>query len=430
MRRLVAALVVAGLVIGPALVQPAQANSDNVRNAVAIVIVQGVNTAQGNVKMAVQGTGFFISADGYLVTAYHLITKLTDQGVDPRSLEIQVHLPDGAVVPANAIPLYTGTLADVMVLATSLQGHSVRALQKADRNKVKIEIGKTDIFAAGYPSGIGFSMARGYIKSIEGPIQPLPLWTTSLTFKEGESGSPILLADDSVVAVAKADDADATQIGYVVPSRLIPSDYWDGGSVDLAAASAGQQLVVETYAVPQQAVARETQVLLTSQHCATPERRSAEIKASPGWRIVPNSVRLTPISSRGANSPASLDTATPDNIVVSAQLTNLGRCLLNGALAADVPAELRATVSYKETPKPQPQWLAVSSVNLAKSVKAPLPDVPFENLRFSVVGADGQTTAIVPDAADLAKTKTGLSLDTKALMNKFKAAVALDKVAK
>jgi hypothetical protein len=113
-----------------------------------------------------------------------------------------------------------------MVLFAQVGNRPISALPRGDGSRVVP--GATPVFSIGYPQGYGFTVDQGIVKSFEGPRQA-HLWLTSMTFKEGQSGSPILLSDGTVVAVAKGDDLDARSIGLVLPARpWVPEDFWQG----------------------------------------------------------------------------------------------------------------------------------------------------------------------------------------------------------
>jgi len=403
-----ASLAVIGAVVLGGL--PATASEQDVQAAVAVVLLKGVNPAQGNAPAAVQGTGFFISQDGYIVTSYHLLSKLTASGVDAETITYEIHPSTNSPISYRAIPLFTNPAADIMVLYAALGGQRVKTLRRTDRTRVSIVPAKTDIYSAGYPDGISFSYARGYIKSLGGPLEPIPSWTTNLTFKDGESGSPILLEDESVVAVVKGDDADATSIGIIVPSRLIPPEYWDAGPPETDAPSG--RVRVEALTKASQPEYRQVAVQLSNGHCSPPQRRTTTVTARSGWSIDPVSVTLTPISSIGLNGTAVVDLAATDQIVVGAQLSNVGVCLMGGQVVADLSAQIQAILRFKEIPNAATvQWVTVSDVSLAKAVRAPLPKVPDKDLRYSLLDASGSAAAFSLEAGEVKTSKSGKSLD-------------------
>lgn len=413
-QRLAAATCAAALLGGG----EAGAGGMEVRDAVAVVIVSGTNTAQGNAPDAEVGTGFWVSHDGYLVTAHHLITRLIERGVDKDTITIQVQLADKTFVAANPTPPWTGQIDDVMVLFASLEGKQVKTLTRWDRKKVKLELGKTQIFSAGYPKGLGYSYTPGTISSLEGPKDPIPLWTTNLTFKKGQSGSPIVLVDDTVLAIAKGDDAEATQIGFIVPLRSIPGEYWDGGPAgDIANTD---KILIEARVELKQPVFRQAQLTFTNAACAGPQRQVQRFMPRAGYHFDPDVARVDLISSRGLNGLPLIDRASADEVVVATQLKNLGVCLFDGRVP-DIPAEVQARLTLKEVPDPAPQWAPIATVSLAKDVRAPVPSLKAGEVRFSVLKPDGALTAFIPTTGELTKSvfSGATTLDTAAVRKRL-----------
>lgn len=387
------------------------------RDAVVLVVVNGVNVNQGNAPAAVQGTGFFISRDGYLVTAYHLLTKLQEAGVDPQTVSYEIHLSPLSTVKASAQPLFVNPAADLMVLYAPVGGLNVKTLKPANRQNATVVEGKTTIYSAGYPSGAGFTVAPGVIKSFDGLLDAQPAWSSTLTFKEGESGSPILLEDGRVIAVAKGIDKDSVTTGYVVPSRLIPGEYWDTAVIMATAPSVSiadsGRILIETTAT--QPVLRTEPVKLALPNCSQPSVQTRTIYAKPGWKIVPGSVADPVVTiSVGANSALRIDQKTSDAITVSAKLASLGQCVgvFGNTLTTDIPAKLQAQIAFNEVPDPSAkQWVAISNVSLAKAVKAPLPQVAPEDLRYSIVSPSGEKIAFKPIQSEIARVGSSNSLD-------------------
>ncbi len=192
-----------------------------IKSAVVTIVVKGVDTSQGNKSVAVQGTGFFISKEGYLVTSYHLKTKL-GQTVDDGTVTYDVYFtPTDHIQAAEQFALKT---SDILVLFTSLGEREVPVFKRGTRNGISLAI--TPVYVAGYPEGYQYSLRPGTITSF-GLIDPVPAWQTNFSFKDGQSGSPVFKADTTVVAIVKGNDHDAAEFGIVIPVRPIPAEYWD-----------------------------------------------------------------------------------------------------------------------------------------------------------------------------------------------------------
>jgi len=221
-------LLLTALPAGAGLVVAAEGGAPDltpVKGAVVVVRVSGVDTEHGNKLRAVQGTGFFISKEGYLITSYHLRTMLDAEGkVNEGTVDYEVRFGPTSNDVLKAGLAFPMPYQDLMVLFASLGDRDVPVFARGTRDGV--QLGVTQVFTMGYPEGYQYSVDAGIIKSF-GLVDPVPAWATNLTFKNGASGSPICLDDKRVIAVARGDDADAKSIGLVVSIRPIPDNYWD-----------------------------------------------------------------------------------------------------------------------------------------------------------------------------------------------------------
>jgi hypothetical protein len=188
--------------------------------AVVLVRVQGVD-AQTNAARQVQGTGFFISKDGFVVTSYHLLSKLGEVHEGTVSWEIEFANNHDKVQASILWPMAS---LDLLVLYANIGKRDVQILARGTHKGVTPAV--TTLYTFGYPNGWQYSTDKGFIKSF-GAAAPILVWSTNMTFKEGQSGSPICRSDLSVIAVARGDDAEANSIGVIVPIRPIPDNYWD-----------------------------------------------------------------------------------------------------------------------------------------------------------------------------------------------------------
>ena len=203
-----------------------------VRDATVIVTAKGIDTSMGNAPVASEATGFVINARyGWIVTAYgHLVSELKSRSVIRDALRPDApsrrHRDRGCY--RRKIPRCPGRTSWCCTRPSRSLASS-KELTQGDLDADHVTVAATPVFDPGYPAGLDYNVNQGLITSLGGPVHPLmPVWTTSLTFKQGQSGSPIVLGNGHVLAFARAVDIDATQIGFVVPARYIPQQYWDG----------------------------------------------------------------------------------------------------------------------------------------------------------------------------------------------------------
>jgi S1-C subfamily serine protease len=424
----------------PAVAQNQGADSPQgptaVKSGIVLVIAQGVSTVLGNSAVAAQGTGFFTSVDGYLVTTHHLLDKLVkDQKADPRTVTFQVRFANGDSLdasPVNDLPTF-----DLLVLMAQLGERDVRILKPAFRSSAHIVPGTTKIFTAGFPAGYQFTVDQGIIKNW-GPTGPVVEWATNLNLKDGQSGSPILLEDNRVIAFAKADDADAATIGLVVPVSVVPQNYWDAlhdnSSASLAATISNSRtgmtptVLVTTQEKPTASRIVHQSLAVDNTACAGPRTHTFQYMASPGWEIKPNTVNLVPTQSTGRTS-ASVSNLAGNAVGVTVVVGNVGQCvnILGKESFGDQPGRYLGVVSYEEVPTngAPAHPVTVSEVAAAPNVSAPiLTNRTADQLNFELKTVSGETVTFQPTANELKKTKDGLVLDTGKVLSRFESASA------
>lgn len=161
--------------------------------------------------VAGHGTGFFVTDDGLIMTAFHV--------VDGASW-LAVRLPggDGALLPARV--LSTSESDDVAVLEVVTTGSS--ALSITESSSVAV---RSTVFAVGYPVDArrrSAQSSRGIVAGLldDGRIQ------LDIALNPGNSGGPLVDEQDRVVGmvVARGDvDSGVQNIGFAVPvDRLQP----------------------------------------------------------------------------------------------------------------------------------------------------------------------------------------------------------------
>jgi S1-C subfamily serine protease len=200
---------------------PAQPNLNGIKSAVVKITIKGIDPTDSTQKVA-QGTGFFISKDAYVVTSKHLLTGL--ESVDPQTVTYEIEY--GAGLPRQAGYAWTdpNPTTDLLVLYVYAKDWNVPTLKRGTDEGV--EPGVTPIYTGGFPKDIQYTVKTGFIQAW-GVLAPIALWTTSFAYKEGQSGSPVCLADAKVIAVAKGNDAEDPTTGVVVPVKIIPNEFWD-----------------------------------------------------------------------------------------------------------------------------------------------------------------------------------------------------------
>jgi Trypsin-like peptidase domain len=416
-------------VISVSAQQPASPDLQQIKGAIVVVIGKGTVPSQGNAPIASQGTGFFVSKDGLLVTSDHLRTDLA--AADPDTISYEVHF--GATSPdvVKAIPVYIQPVADIMVLHAPVEDRDVPILIPGTRKE--IPTGIASVYTAGYPQGYLYSVDEGIIKSY-GTTDPIPVWSTSLNFKSGQSGSPVVLANLHVIAIVKGNDATAASLGLVVPSRYVPPEYWDGPSTpSLAikqALAAGNLDTVTHVSIAglvssTDPVTRQIVVDLVNDSCAGTRTKTFRVDASPGYAIDQGTIKIEPLKIIGEASKYVTTDRSSQGFTLAVELSNLGHCVnvpgrsvvppaAPDTVESGVTAEFQGRVSYTERPQnPTPQTATFVNAAVIGNGQTPLPNVPVSDLLFSLSTGKGGSKSFTPQASELI-TRGGLTyLDAK-----------------
>jgi S1-C subfamily serine protease/Tfp pilus assembly protein PilF len=153
-----------------------------------------------------QGTGFFISADGVLVTNYHVI-----RGGDFANIV----LDDNSTVFVQGI-IAQDPKADLAILKLDLA--SGQYLQLNDQPIPRIG---TKVYAIGNPDGLTNTLSEGLISGIRNRSNGLASIQTTAPISHGSSGGPLLAADGLVVGVTSASMTNGQNLNFAVPASQI-----------------------------------------------------------------------------------------------------------------------------------------------------------------------------------------------------------------
>ncbi len=172
--------------------------------------------SQPNIQQVSSGSGFFISADGMIVTNKHVI--------DDSSASYTAITSDGKKYQAKV--LVSDPRNDIALI--KIEGKDFPFLSLADSSK--IQIGQTVVaignslgqyqntVTTGIVSGIGRSITAGGIgesENLEGVIQ------TDAAINPGNSGGPLLNIAGQVIAINTAIDRQGQLVGFAIPSNDI-----------------------------------------------------------------------------------------------------------------------------------------------------------------------------------------------------------------
>jgi serine protease Do len=161
--------------------------------------------------MRAQGSGFIISADGYVVTNNHVIDG---------AQEVEVALEDGRQLVAEVVGADPAT--DIALLKIESDG-DLPAVAWGDSDL--LEIGDW-VVAIGNPFGLGGTVTAGIVSARSRDINAGPyddFIQTDAAINSGNSGGPLFDTSGQVVGVNTAifsPSGGSIGIGFAVPSRV------------------------------------------------------------------------------------------------------------------------------------------------------------------------------------------------------------------
>jgi len=175
-------------------------------------------------RRPVQGSGFIVSSDGYILTANHLVGEAED---------VEVKLADGRELEAKVI----GSDSDTEVAVIKIDANNLPILELADSDK--LEVGEW-VIAIGNPFGLSHTVTAGIVSAkgrsgfrlaeYEDFIQ------TDAAINPGNSGGPLINLDGKVVGINTAiiGAGGNIGIGFAIPiniAKFIYNQMIEGGKV-------------------------------------------------------------------------------------------------------------------------------------------------------------------------------------------------------
>ncbi|WP_025814044.1 trypsin-like peptidase domain-containing protein, partial [Komagataeibacter kakiaceti] len=167
---------------------------------------------QGHQTVEARGSGFVISADGYVVTNNHVVKGAS---------KVTVTLDDGTALPAKIVGRDSKT--DIALLKVSPSG-KLRFIELGDSDKV--EPGEW-VVAVGNPYGLGGTVTAGIVSARGRDIGDGPYDSfiqVDAPINRGNSGGPLFTQDGKVVGVNTAilsPSGGSIGIGFAIPSDTV-----------------------------------------------------------------------------------------------------------------------------------------------------------------------------------------------------------------
>ncbi len=185
--------------------RPTQLSPDELFRLASPAVVQ-VLASMKNSPASSQGSGFFVSGDGLLVTNFHCI-----QG----ARNARIVTADGGRFVVKGV-LAHNAKADLALLKVSGRVKAYLSLAK-DRPP---PVG-TRVFAIGNPKGLTNTLSDGMISGLRAMAGEVHFLQTTAPISHGSSGGPLLTADGKVVGVTTATYTDGQNLNLAVPAAEV-----------------------------------------------------------------------------------------------------------------------------------------------------------------------------------------------------------------
>ena len=193
--------------------------SDWIKGCVTIYVDKGIKVENGKGFVdAVIGSGFFISADGYIVTNYHVISDIVDKKNKEFSrLYIKLYYDSENRVPAKVIGWDSNL--DLALIKTEAEVPYYFSLGSSTELKVGDKV-----YVIGSPLGLEKTLTSGIISSKERNLFSLgSVFQLDAAVNSGNSGGPVLDSNGKVQAVVFAGVPYYQGLNFEIPVEYMKS---------------------------------------------------------------------------------------------------------------------------------------------------------------------------------------------------------------
>lgn len=412
---------------------------ESVAESLVLVVISGL---QGEASDCFQcpyaqiGTGFFYTPDGGIVTSAHLLQKVLSKQV-PRS-EISIQIQRGnedveASQPKKAVIEYLDVEHDVLLLRTAAGTKPFPYLKYRSKARSHISVLKTRVHSYGFPEGYGLFPSTGTISKFQGPDPLLYLWTTDMEIKSGMSGSPVFLLDGSVVGIAKGSEAGLESFNFIVPVdyavNLSPTQFESFESTTTARPNLQPTGSVQILAAvrSKDREIRERQEILEFRgaRCDPSVQRSQSISGTPGWSILPTSIRVETLQTTFGSVLTSAN-SVDGGIEARALLRNGGVCVRaplpfgDDFVVRDTIGSLRVRIAFEEYRDTDSSTLIPIKVAPATAGTVIATSLPPDSIGFQVAYQR-------PDGTEQTTEEAGRTGDLKVAQKDGALEVSIDK---
>jgi S1-C subfamily serine protease len=208
-------------------VKPLTGNSFNAeaiyaRRSPGVVTLLSVYGNDPSTDEKVQGSGFVVSPQGYILTSSHVITTAGDSGVAKPADHVYVEFQDHDRVEAKIVGW--DVFDDVGLLRVSPSAHALRPVPLG--NSAAVTVGEP-VAAIGSPFGNDNSLTAGVVSATERSVESLTsdfnlvdAIQTDAPINHGNSGGPLFDALGRVIGInaqIRSTSGNGEGVGFAVP---------------------------------------------------------------------------------------------------------------------------------------------------------------------------------------------------------------------
>ncbi|MCW5664714.1 MAG: trypsin-like peptidase domain-containing protein [Piscinibacter sp.] len=203
----------AGAAADAELVAPPSLSARKVYEQARSQLVQIRTVLKGRASQTSVGSGFFVSADGHIVTNFHVVSQAA---LKPERHDLVYVTADGREAPVTILQI--DVLHDLALLkAADADGRRFDAL--SFRPEAQTLAQGERIYSLGNPLDVGFAVMEGnYNGLVKRSFYPQIFFGGALS--GGMSGGPALDQEGRVIGVNVARRVDGEQVSFLVPAAF------------------------------------------------------------------------------------------------------------------------------------------------------------------------------------------------------------------
>lgn len=187
------------------------------KGTVTVVVNRGLKVENGAAQPDIMiGSGFFISADGYLLTNHHVIESEVEPGPSTSS-RLSIRLPGskGERLPAKVIGWDRNS--DLALLKAEYQPEFVFTFASD-----AVLVPGQRLQALGSPGGLEATLTEGIVSAVQRPLLAIgEVLQIDAAVNPGNSGGPLLDSRGQVVGVVFAGIREFQGVNFAIPTSLV-----------------------------------------------------------------------------------------------------------------------------------------------------------------------------------------------------------------